>query len=418
MNDDEATMLLDRLGTQVEVGSPPIKDIFTDGNRVKRRRRGLQVAGSAAVVFALALGGYALKPGPGVENATTVAPTPTVTTGVTGLVTPPGSRLVGEGGVVVAVPQSWTTNDVGCMGMVNSDTVTFNNDGPWAACAGGDSDASVLSVVDSSSSQWETRLQKTANEVSVDGMRASRTATVCTAPRQGSICSAALTFPDQQVSFLVTSLDVQVVEDVLDSAQRLPAGWVNVPDIAVMSVSEARQGLAAQGLAMNPQCITSECRSYAVGTTPAAGTAVAHGSTVTVTFYHHPYGQERPTTNVDGLTIRVWLPQETVRAGRTLRSRMLIENSTGKPILNDCTAGNPRYGLQRAGSQQVDWRQAVVDCAGRVLEPGFRSRSPGPGFIARTHTGEYLAPGRYFALADFGGGSPWIRYKVTVLPAR
>ncbi len=188
-----------------------------------------------------------------------------------------------------------------------------------------------------------------------------------------------------------------------------------------MSATEARESLAAGGLVMDPPCLAGECTHYVVATSPSAGSPVETGSTVSVLFYQRSYRRapERTETNVGGLSIRLWLPRETVASGHMLRSRMLMQNRTAGAIRYDsCTAGNPRYGLQRVGEQHIEWRQGVVDCAGpEMLDPGFSSPSSGPVFVARTRTGTPLEPGTYFALVDFGDSSPWIRHEITVLPA-
>jgi hypothetical protein len=257
-------------------------DLFRAGRQVRRSRHILQLTGVAAAVAVVTAGGFALQLQHDRDVPTATSTTPTVTKAGAGLVVPDGTRLVGEGDVVVAVPKTWTTNDIVCGG-VGSDTVTFNNDSPWATCARADSHASVLSVVDPAARQWDTRLQLTAKKVSVDGMSGLRTPTLCTATPDPT-CAGVLTFPEEKVSFAVTSPDDKIVNKVLDSAERLPAGYVTVPDLEGMSAADASQTLAAQGLVMDPPCGHRDHCTFYVGspTTPPAGSAVAVGSTVTI----------------------------------------------------------------------------------------------------------------------------------------
>jgi hypothetical protein len=282
VNEQEAAELLERLGSREEVGSPPMGDLFRAGRQVRRSRHILQLAGVAAAVVVVTAGGFALQLQHDRDVPTASSTTPTVTKAGAGLVVPVGSRLVGEGDVVVAVPESWTTNDIVCGG-VGSDTVTFNNDGPWATCAGGDSHASVLSVVDPASRQWDSRLRLTAKKVSVDGMSGLRTPTICTSVPDPT-CTGVLTFPEEKVSFAVTSPDDMIVNEVLDSAERLPAGYVTVPDLEGMSAADARQAISAHGLLIDPPCTNGDNCTFYVRwpTTPPAGSAVAVGSTVSI----------------------------------------------------------------------------------------------------------------------------------------
>jgi hypothetical protein len=141
---------------------------------------------------------------------------------VTDQMTERGLRYVGEHGVVVAVPDSYSTNDVPC-GLPNSSTVTFNNDGPWPLCTVHDPRATLVDIVDVQSEQWDARLQMPAQPVTVDGLSARRTPVTC-APddyrKHHKRCQATLTFTESGVSFLVSSPQRPTVTGILNTARQ------------------------------------------------------------------------------------------------------------------------------------------------------------------------------------------------------
>lgn len=62
MNEVQVTTLLDRLGSQIDVGPAPVERVADAGSRRLRARRSAQLAGVASAVAVIAVGGLALRP--------------------------------------------------------------------------------------------------------------------------------------------------------------------------------------------------------------------------------------------------------------------------------------------------------------------------------------------------------------------
>lgn len=62
MNEVQVTTLLDRLGSQIDVGPAPVERVADAGSRRLRARRSAQIAGIAASVSVITIGGLALRP--------------------------------------------------------------------------------------------------------------------------------------------------------------------------------------------------------------------------------------------------------------------------------------------------------------------------------------------------------------------
>jgi PASTA domain len=285
MNEREATQLLERLGGMLDVSGAPVERVVDAGKRASRRRRRWQVGGAAAAVAVVAIGaGVIAQNTPVGDTAPPISRTssPTTTDGGDALVTPPGTRLVGANGVVVAVPASFTTNDTPC-GAPNSDTVTLDDDGPWPACSTQDLNATLVDIVDTESSQWASRLHADGTTVTVQGLRGVRTKVLCSvAPPLPPICSGTLTFPVAGVSFRVRSERFAEINRILDSAQAVPDAYATVPDVSAMLSNDATSAIEAVGLTVDPPCELPDCSMSVIGTDPPAGTPVTTGSGVSL----------------------------------------------------------------------------------------------------------------------------------------
>jgi hypothetical protein len=75
MNEREATDLLDKLGSQVTVGPPPVKRVLEDGKRGLSRRRRLLTTSAVAAVSLVIAAAALVRPGTSVEGPTTGGPT-------------------------------------------------------------------------------------------------------------------------------------------------------------------------------------------------------------------------------------------------------------------------------------------------------------------------------------------------------
>jgi hypothetical protein len=290
MNEREATQLLERLGGLLEVSGAPVERVVDAGKQASRRRRRWQVGGVAAAVAAVAVaGGLIAQQSPQGNTAPPTSPTTASTTndGDGVLTPPPGTRLVGANGVVVAVPASFTTEDLPC-GIPNSDTVTFRPDfKPKSVCTFGNPNAALVEVIGTDSLLWTQRLNKPADEVTVDGLSALRTPVECFVAESINDCGASLTFPTAGVSFLVTSHRPEggeEIDGIFDSAQAVPSGYVTVPSVIAMQGGDAAAAIEAAGLTVDPACSVPQCLSYVGGTDPPTGTPLKSGSTVSLRF--------------------------------------------------------------------------------------------------------------------------------------
>ena len=284
MNEREATQLLERLGGMLDVSGAPVERLVDAGKRAGRRRRRWQVGGVAAAAAVVSIGaGVIAQNTPATDTAPPTSPTTSPTTdGGAGLLTvPPGTRLVGARGVVVAVPASFTTEDLPC-GVPNSDTVTFRSDAPHGLCTTGSPKATLVDIVDDSSPSWDSRLDAGMHKnVVVGGMPAVDSGTDCI-DTFDIACARTLTFPDAGVSFRISSHHPAVIPRILDSAQAVPSGYVTVPSVFGMRSNDANAAIEAAGLAVDPSCELPECSVSVIGTDPPAGTPVATGSAVSL----------------------------------------------------------------------------------------------------------------------------------------
>ena len=286
MNEREATQLLERLGGKLEVSGAPVERVVDAGRRASRRRRRWQVGATTAAVAIVAIGaGVVAQNSPASDTAPPTSPTTSPATDDAGLVVPPGTRLVGANGVVVAVPASFTTEDLPC-GVPNSDTVTFRPDvKPKTICSFGNPNAALVTVIGTDSRLWKQRLNKPADEITVDGLSALRTPVECFVAESINACAGSLTFPTAGVSFLITSHRPEggpEIDGILDSAQAVPGGYTTVPSVFGMRSDAATSAIEAVGLTVDPPCELPECSVSVIGTNPPAGTPVATGSAVSL----------------------------------------------------------------------------------------------------------------------------------------
>lgn len=218
MNETEAERLLHRVRDGIPIRPVPTEQLVDAGRRVRRRRRAGQVAGVVATVVALLAGGLLLRPEVTATPDVVGPPTP---------VAPDGTRLVGMGRVVVAVPADWATNAVRC-GQPVRDTVAFASEGQRGCLVPGASERSWLQVVPSESTHAEGWLNAAGRTTTYDGVPVRRIDGDCEMSMPG-VCSGALVAETQDVVMVASSSKPTVVESVLDSVRVLPDGWTTVP---------------------------------------------------------------------------------------------------------------------------------------------------------------------------------------------
>jgi hypothetical protein len=119
----------------------------------------------------------------------------------------------------------------------------------------------------------------------------------------------------------------------------------------------------------------------------------------------------------DRLTLRLELAAPSVKAGASIRSTLVIENRSDRPVTDPrCWLIAGRYGLVPVDHPGAELLTAkIVNCGGPfVYEDGFRDRYAGPTFVARTMSGGPLAPGQYLASLKVRGRSERLEQPILV----
>ena len=208
--------------------------------------------------------------------------------GTSGTVTIPGPepapvamRLVGFGHAAIAVPKIWGTNFSRC-GTPRKDTVLIDDPSASFDCRLPRPEK-VESVELTSAPPADFRADE---RLTIDGVEATRQRTACL---DDEVCWGAVGIPSQQVWFhAVSSTGAEEVDRILDRIQILP-NQVGLPsyqplDKRLTGTAYAKV-LAQQGL--KTRFLTRTSPRYLAGrisgVSPAPGTMLTPGSTVTVT---------------------------------------------------------------------------------------------------------------------------------------
>jgi hypothetical protein len=264
-------MALDELWEAIPVGPAPT-DVVVSRGRVVRRRRRLAVIGVAASVVAVAVAATLV-----VRTNGDGHPVPTVTP-------PAGTRYVGIGHVVVAVPEGWADGAASCNSPYR-DTVYF----PWPQdCVG--RFRSVSSVAISTVRMNSGVVGKPVADGRVGGHRVVAQPPLCMPGTGPEACIQTFGVPDLHVWFSVRVPRgvgaFEQVRAIRRSLTLLPDAQTAVPFVNPRSPLAAWQrALRDAGFVVRAH--ESTCRGNAscadrVTTTPAAGNVVPTGSTVTI----------------------------------------------------------------------------------------------------------------------------------------
>ncbi|GAB2458754.1 hypothetical protein GCM10027062_43280 [Nocardioides hungaricus] len=293
MTDRDLTELLERTADRVPVGAPPLSELRTGADRLRRRRGRLRAAAAALGVVAV-VGGLAsvaaLVPGPAPEQAD-AGPTGTTASDPV----PADRRLVGVGSTAIAVPQGWATNALRC-GTATEPTVVVDvaviETCGWIG-------APVFESV------WiergvNRRMFQPVESIEIDGVPAQRDETTCTAETSGDTrCAGTVVIPSANASYRAEAASAERVDEILS--------WIRVvPDlVAVPGFEDAnirhqdddagesyRTALEAAGLRVE---VRTESRpgskaGYVLGVSPGPGTMLEPGDTVTMTEVAEPRG--------------------------------------------------------------------------------------------------------------------------------
>lgn len=236
MNEETFVCLVNRACADLEPVPPPVNLMLRAGRRRRWLGSAVTVAAAAGLVAVAVAGGALLSQQHAVRPpaATTGSPSPAEPV----MTAPEGTRLVGANGVVVAVPEHWGTDQVGCDNMTPiRPTVVFgHHEEGYPACA-------VLLDEQVPSLRIDTGRDAHAGDLDgvptgeVDGLPARRGST--TTDRFGFVTSW-IAFPEQQVRFTTTAATTGDLERILGSASRVIAGYLLVPNWYEQSVSQLR----------------------------------------------------------------------------------------------------------------------------------------------------------------------------------
>ena len=276
---DQLSTLLEKRVADVPVGPPPIDAMRA---AVRRRRNRTAVLASAAAVVVIAAGAVGWQAaGFDPDLRPPVASEPPTNPDVP----PAGHRFVGVGAAVIAVPESWGTNETEC-GTPQADTVVIDQ---GAICAADvPRPASVDSIEARAPLDGEDFSGWTEGEV--DGAAVLRSPV----ESEGGVTTAAAYVPAQAAVFVAESSSADAAEVVND----LLAGIAILQEHATVpvfndlsydldprpAVDSYAERLRELGLAVEVVRENSPMSSGDVlAADPAVGSVVASGDTVTVT---------------------------------------------------------------------------------------------------------------------------------------
>lgn len=289
LNDDRTRDLLRSAVSGLTVTTPPAEELVRRGRQSRRRSRAATALGAAAAVTVVAVGSVLVSD----LAQTPVGPTATPPTmpiatkpsAHNGLVTPPGTRLVGMGPVAVAVPDSWGTNNARC-GTPLADTVVFETTGTRDCLV---PPRDVSSVHFGRIGMWEPRRweQNATTTMDLGGVEITRSdiGPYDEGPGEPAYDFAVgvVTVPGHDVAMWVVSTDRELIRRILDSIRDIPAGYVAVP---VPSPPELTSSFE-EDAGLDVRRVTVYRAGLAPGvllsSDPAFGSIVPAGSSVTHT---------------------------------------------------------------------------------------------------------------------------------------
>lgn len=282
--------LLERAAQRTTVSPAPLGSIRAGAAR-RRRRRALTVAGvGTAAVFAVVAGSVLLAstaPSQPPRNPVAVdSPEPV----------PEGTRLVGLGNLAIAVPEAWGTNRTRC-GTPVRDTVVINVGAIELCLIGRPKGVDSVEIV-----QGEPRFDFEADStVVIDGLEAQRQSTTCTREtiERVQVCSATVYFAEQATWFRAeSSTSREAVDEILGQIRGV-SDTVGVPAFQPLAVNAQGRSaqkyaelLAEQGFQVEVQTrrVSAGKPGYLLDASPAPGTMLPPGSTVTITAIAEPEG--------------------------------------------------------------------------------------------------------------------------------
>jgi hypothetical protein len=279
LTDDQAMLLLERLADRVHERPAPVESLLlTSRRRVRRRHRNTFLA--CAVAATVVVGGIGVirwNDGPESPPAPLADADRDADPGEKP-VPAPGTRYVGRGNVVVAVPQSWETFTQSVCARPRVDFVAFEQVYTGYRCP---------------FIEGARELQLTGVTIGSTGYAPGKESlgVSCRTSRPPQ-CGASIHVPDGGVSFRLEGYaneSPDLLEAVFESVTILPPGWTTVPYVetenrGLPTKRDVRAALEAAGFQVDvePASAVGTYVGAVVGTVPAAGEVVAEGGTVTL----------------------------------------------------------------------------------------------------------------------------------------
>lgn len=267
---DHPRALLDRLD-QAPVGQPPLPELLRAGHAAKRRRRSAAaLAGGVAAIVLVVAGVWALA-GSGPDHADDLAVTPAA-----------GTKYVGIGRVVVAVPDAWTLSNAWCTG-ASTDVFTYPQLVDGVCPASETPHASTMTITTSPAPGGE-RL-RAAGRVGGHAVVDSGRSCLDSLPPH---CGETFGIPSLDAYFTVVSgmVDAEkVIGAIRGSLTVLPRGQVALPSVVGETQQQATDELKGLGLRVvvaAPLCTPGGDCDHLLNSDPNGGTIVATGSAVTL----------------------------------------------------------------------------------------------------------------------------------------
>lgn len=237
MSDTEDLLVreLERRADGVPVGPAPVAAMVRQAG--VRRSRPALVALAAAAVAAVVVGVAVLVPSSERSSAPPAAPSPSPTAAAdpTNPEPPPGTRYVGHGRVVVAVPLGWGTNALHC-GEPTRDTVVVGNP-VIEACLGPRTEGaeSVEVLVGRQRYDRFPIINYAPEELVLDGVPAFRSPAVCDG--EPVVCAVSLEVPSEKVQLVIeSSTSKRAVEDLVAAVRVLPEALTKRVGIGHLSI--------------------------------------------------------------------------------------------------------------------------------------------------------------------------------------
>lgn len=304
MNDPTPTLLarLDGLA----LGAPPVDTLLTAGQVARRRRRRTAVAGTVAVTVLVIGGGAVAGQLVGIADESTREDVATADA----LEPPAGTRLVGLGRVAVAVPDDWDANAASCNTPLR-DTYYFPH--PQDCQSAVQPEVSSIAISTGQDAGTTPLLPDIQRDGTVGGHDVLSSGVICT-PQRGEPCFEVFGIRDLDVWFTVRvprgESAADTIEAIRDSLTVLPGGYTTVPFVPYGTEAQVAEATEEAGLSVDVEYIdcpdTGLCVDGVSDISPAVGTALTTGSTVTVTVIGVPptaKGDETPVGRDRGLAV-------------------------------------------------------------------------------------------------------------------